>query len=199
MKERAECFTSPKSLVTNPLEEAKKGVIKVPQKCQARSRVATTFEFPPSFLITNVTTNQSFLVQLLAVRSATFGVTHAILPQNQNVATASVALQRPTFALILAAKPSFSLANLVPKKSLRNGDDFDAKIGHDSGKIYGLSMIYGFYVVQAKFCRDEKRARQEIFENIPLVPPTPSQTRLVVLTLDRQRIFSCSAELKKST
>ena len=63
---------------------------------------------------------------------------------------------------------------LVPEKRLRNGDDFDAKIVRDSGEIYGLSMIYGFYVVQAKFRRDEKRARREIFENIPLVPPPAS-------------------------
>ena len=96
--------------------------------------------------------------------SATFGVTHAILPQNQNVALASTALQRPTFPLFLAAKSKFSLAKLVPKKSLRNGDDFDAKIGTDSPQIYGLSMIYGFYVVQAKFRRDEQRRAQ--LENI---------------------------------
>ena len=36
---------------------------------------------------------------------------------------------------------------LVPEKRLRNGDDFDAKIVRDSREIYGLSMIYGFYVV----------------------------------------------------
>ena len=41
----------------------------------------------------------------------------------------------------------FFLAKLVPEKRLKNGDDFDAKIVHDSDEIYGLSMIYSIYVV----------------------------------------------------
>ena len=73
-----------------------------------------------------------------------FGLTQ-FLPQS--ITLRRVPLHRTLFWHFLAFKNAFFDKNDPPLERAWNGRDFDAKIDHDSTEIYGLFMIYSFYVV----------------------------------------------------